>query len=105
MFIYNITTQVTWKIHEGWLEWMKAMHIPDVMASGCFIEYRLLRLVEVDETDGPTYAAQFMAESKVLYNRYISEYAPGLRSKSFDKWGDQFISFRSVMQQVLPDKL
>lgn len=104
MFIYNVTIQLTWGIHEEWFRWMTAEHMPEVVATGCFESSRLLRLVEVDETDGPTYAAQYMSPSKAMYNRYISNYAEALRKKSFDRWGDQFIAFRSVMQQVFPDK-
>lgn len=102
MFIYNVTIQVNWAIHEHWLIWMTSIHMPEVVATGCFNESRLLRLVEVDETEGPTYAAQYSAESKAQYNRYIMNYAEVLRKKSFDQWGDQFIAFRSVMQQVFP---
>jgi hypothetical protein len=75
MFIYNVTIQVTWAIHEQWLEWMTTIHMPEVVATGCFSTSRLLRLVEVDETEGPTFAAQYTAASK---------------------------AFRSVMQQVFP---
>jgi hypothetical protein len=103
MYIYNVTIQVTWGIHEDWLQWMTTEHMPEVVSTGCFESSRLLRLVEVDETDGPTYAAQYMAPSKAMYNRYISNHAEALRKISFDRWGDQFIAFRSVMQQVFPD--
>ena len=56
--------------------------------------------MEVDETDGPTYAIQYHAESKALYNRYIDKFSDDMRKKSIDKWGNQFIAFRSVMQVV-----
>ncbi|HEY8398489.1 MAG TPA: DUF4286 family protein [Flavihumibacter sp.] len=104
MYIYNVTIQVTWDIHERWLNWMTSTHMPEVVATGCFTGSRLLRLVEVDETDGPTYAAQYTAESKAAYNRYIMNFAELLRKKSFDAWGDKFIAFRSVMQQVFPEQ-
>ncbi|MFN4285527.1 MAG: DUF4286 family protein [Lacibacter sp.] len=100
MFIYNVTIKVTWAIHEEWLQWMQQTHMPEVVATGCFTHSQLLRLVEVDETDGPTYAAQYFAESKGLYNTYISRHAEELRTKAYEKWGDQFIAFRSVMQVV-----
>jgi hypothetical protein len=54
----------------------------------------------VDETDGPTFAVQYFAESKALYNQYIEKFAPLMRGKSFEKWGNRFIAFRSVMQVV-----
>ena len=46
------------------------------------------------------YAIQYHAESKAQYNRYIETYAPDMRQKGLDKWGDRFIAFRSVMQIV-----
>jgi hypothetical protein len=100
MFIYNVTIQLSWAIHEGWLQWMQQEHMVEVVGTGCFTESRLLRLIEVDETEGPTYAAQYYAPSKASYNQYIATHAETLRKKSFEKWGNQFIAFRSVMQVV-----
>jgi len=100
MFIYNVTTKVDWTIHEAWLEWMKEEHMQEVVATGCFTHYRLLRLLEVDETEGPTYAVQYFAESKSSYNRYVEKYSAELRKKAVDKWGQRMIAFRSVMQVV-----
>ena len=100
MFIYNITTKVTWEIHDEWIEWMKEIHTLEVVNTGCFTAVTILRLLDIDETEGPTYAVQYMAESKALYNRYIEKYAPTFRQELFDKWGNNFIAFRSLMQVV-----
>lgn len=100
MTIYNVTIKVTHAISDNWLAWMKEEHIPDVIGTGCFTHAVILRLIEVDDSEGPTYAIQYHAESKSLYNRYIEFHAPEMRQRAFDKWGDQFIAFRSVMQVV-----
>ena len=100
MIVYNVTIKIARAIHTDWLEWIKEVHIPEVIQTGCFTHATILRLLEVDETEGPTYAIQYFAESKGLYNNYIENHAPGLRQKSFSKWGDKFIAFRSVMQVV-----
>lgn len=100
MFIYNVTIMVKWSIHEAWVKWMQEQHIPDVMATGCFQQFQFVRLLETDETEGPTYATQYYAESKADYNRYIEHHAQRLRKDGADKWGDQFIGFRSLMQVV-----
>ncbi|HEX2684581.1 MAG TPA: DUF4286 family protein [Ferruginibacter sp.] len=98
--IYNVTIKVSNSISRDWLHWLKEEHIPDVIQTGCFTHAVILRLMEVDETDGPTFAVQYFAESKALYNNYIQHHAAAMRQKGFDKWGDQFIAFRSVMQVV-----
>jgi Domain of unknown function (DUF4286) len=100
MIIYNVTIKIDEAIHEAWLEWLQQVHIPEVIATGCFTKASILRLVEVDDSEGPTYAVQYHAESKALYNKYIENHAPEMRRRSFDKWGNRFVAFRSVMQVV-----
>ena len=100
MIIYNVTTKVQQSIFDAWLLWIKEEHIPDVIQTGCFTHAVILRLLEVDDTEGPTYAVQYFAESEALYNNYIETHAAAMRQKGFDKWGAAFIAFRSVMQVV-----
>lgn len=56
--------------------------------------------MEVDDAEGSTYAVQYHAKSKALYNHYIEQYAGIMRKKTTDKWGNKFIAFRKVMQVV-----
>jgi hypothetical protein len=100
MIIYNVTIKVHESIKEHWLQWLKEEHIPDIINTNCFTHAVILRLIEVDDSEGPTYAVQYYAESKGIYNNYIENHAAQMRQKSFDKWGDKFIAFRSVMEVV-----
>lgn len=100
MIIYNVTTKVASAIAEEWLQWLQAEHIPEIIATGCFTHANILRLLEVDDSEGPTYAIQYVANSKELYEDYLAGFADVLRNKSFSRWGNQFISFRSLMQIV-----
>jgi hypothetical protein len=100
MILYNVTIKLDWSIHDNWLLWMKNEHIPDVINTGCFTHARLVRLLEVDDTDGPTYATQYYAASRELYDNYITNYAHAMREKGFAKWGNQFVAFRSLMEVV-----
>ena len=100
MIIYNVTIKVSADIATNWLQWLKDEHIADVINTGCFTHATVLQLLEVDDSEGPTYAVQYFAESKSLYNNYMEKFATQMRQKGFDKWGDKFIAFRSVMQVV-----
>lgn len=100
MIIYNVTIKVQKSISAAWLQWLQEEHIPDIIQTGCFTHAKILRLLEVDDAEGPTYAVQYFAESKGLYNNYIETHAAAMRQKGFDKWGSTFIAFRSVMQVV-----
>ena len=100
MFIYNVTNKVNHSIATLWLSWLKEEHIPDVLSTACFTNATILRLLETDDSEGPTYAIQYRAESKAFYNLYIEKFAAAMRQKSFDKWGDKFMAFRTLMQVV-----
>ncbi len=100
MIIYNVTIKVAEPINDAWLQWLTQEHIPDVVGTGCFTHAVVTRLLEIDDSEGPTYAVQYHAESKAFYNKYIDQFAGEMRRRAFEKWGDQFIAFRSVMQIV-----
>lgn len=100
MIVYNVTTKVHRRIADSWLRWMQEEHIPEMIQTGCFTEARILQLMEIDDAEGPTFAVQYHAESKALYNLYIERFSEGLRNKAFTKWGNGFIAFRSLMKVV-----
>lgn len=98
--IYNVTVKVDASIANEWLKWLLEEHIPEIMQTGCFTDKRVVRLLEVDDSEGPTYAIQYSADSKADYNHYIAVHSQRLQKGSYDKWGDRFIVFRSVMEVV-----
>jgi hypothetical protein len=100
MIIYNVTIKVSKSIADNWMQWLKEEHIPEVTGTGCFTNANILQLLEIDDDEGPTYAIQYFAESREKYDFYIENFADLMREKSFQKWGDQFIAFRSIMKIV-----
>jgi Domain of unknown function (DUF4286) len=100
MIIYNVTVKVEHTIAGNWLAWLKEEHIPDMISTGCFTHASILRLLEMDDTEGLTYVVQYHTENEILYNLYIEKFADQMRKKGTDKWGNQFIAFRTVMQVV-----
>jgi hypothetical protein len=100
MILYNVTVKVSTAVADLWLRWLQDEHIGEVLATGCFDTADVFRLLDVDDSDGPTYAIQYKTEQLERYETYIQTHAPVMRQKGFDKWGDQFIAFRSVMEAV-----
>ena len=100
MIVYNITNKIQAAIEKEWIEWQKNEHIPEVMSSGQFTGYTFYRLLEQDESDGITYIVQYFAPDIHHYNKYINSFAPSLREKALNKWGNKFMAFRTVMQVV-----
>ena len=38
-------------------------HIKEIMETGCFTRYQMVKLLETDEEEGATYAIQYYAEN------------------------------------------
>lgn len=100
MIVYNITIKINPSIEEAWLQWQHDEHIPDIMSTGLFTEWKVFHLLDQDESEGITYVMQYFADTPRDYELYIEKHAPLLRAKALEKWGDQFIAFRSAMELV-----
>jgi hypothetical protein len=98
MILLNITVIVDWSVHDPWLAWVKEEFITELMATGLFQKYQLVRLLQVDEMQGPTYAIQVYSNNMEDYNRFESLLSETIRRKALKKWGDKALEFRTVMQ-------
>lgn len=98
--IYNVTIKVEIGIADEWLKWLKQEHIPEILKTNCFNDYKIVKLLDIDDSDGPTYAVQYFAESKSDYNRFVEIYAGKMIQRANEKWSGGFVEFRSVMEVV-----
>lgn len=100
MILYNVTIKINHEAEQEWLQWMKSEHMPELMNTGLFADAKLFRLLDIDDSEGVTYAAQYFCSTMEDYNNYISGHAAAMREKGLKRFGDKFIAFRTVMQQV-----
>lgn len=98
--IYNVTAKVEKDIANDWLKWLIEEHGPQIIATNCFTKFTTLKLLEYDDYDSTTYAVQYFADTIERYQTYINQYADFFRKQSFDKWGNKFVAFRTVMEVV-----
>ena len=100
MLIYNVTNKVDPAIAQEWLDWMKTSHVPDVMRTGLFSNYRICRLDQVEEDAEPTFVIQYHCESREKLALYLEQHAPALREEVIAKYGNRFVAFRTIMEVV-----
>ncbi|MFN5325129.1 MAG: DUF4286 family protein [Bacteroidota bacterium] len=100
MIIYNVTVNIDNAVKDEWLQWMQETHIPDVMATGLFIENRILRLIGDEDSGGTTFAIQYTAKNMDDYLRYRDEFAPALQKHAMDQFGEKFTAFRTLLETV-----
>lgn len=99
MILYNVTINIDHDAHDEWVRWMREEHIPEVMATGCFLEHRMSRVLVEDE-GGITYAVQYACADMPTYERYRDELAPALQAKTQGRFGGRFVAFRTLLEVV-----
>lgn len=100
MIIYNLTTLVSWGIHDEWKEWLINEYLPELMATTLFSHHQLVRLMEVDEDEGPTYALQLYLKNCEDFNSYRENHLEHFQKKEKNAWGDYATSFASLMEVI-----
>lgn len=96
MILYNVTVSIDPGVHQEWLEWMRTTHIPDVMATGCFIESRISR-VHGEEEGGMTFAISYVSPSEEKMDEYQREHAPRLQADHSSRFQGRFAAFRTLL--------
>lgn len=99
MILYNVTVSIDESIHEDWLQWMREVHIPDVMKTGFFLESRISR-IHAEEQGGLSFAITYLAKSLDDIERYQSEHAPRLQKDHSERYAGKFAAFRTYLELI-----
>ena len=101
MIVYSVTVNIDESIHDDWFAWMKNKHIPDVMATGYFSEYRMLRVISrQDDEQGISYNIQYTCASMADLHQYQVQKAPALQKEHSDLYDGKFAAFRTLLELV-----
>ena len=99
MIIYHVEIALDPEIEQEWLAWMKQVHVPDVVRTGCFSECRIYRVIEAKEPE-PRYAMQYRASSLEEYHRYRDQFAAALQKEHSDRFTGHFQGARQIFEEV-----
>ncbi len=100
MIVYNVTIKVDLNIHELWVRWMKEEHIPKVLTTGCFKDFKFYRIMEENQSDGMTYAVQYFAPELSNYFDYQEKHAALMQKDMHDTWPDKYAAFRTLLREI-----
>ncbi len=95
--IYNVTVNIDHDVHDEWLEWMKSIHIPEVMKTGMFRHSKISRIL-AEEEGGISYSVMYQCDSMEIFTRYEAEFAPTLRDEHSKKFQGKFVAFRTLLE-------
>ena len=100
MILYNVTVKIAKPLEANWLQWMKAVHIPDVMNTGLFIEYKICKILHDDDDGGVSYAIQYFCKDMATFQTYQSKHAQALQAEHSERYKNQYVAFRTLMEVI-----
>jgi hypothetical protein len=101
MIIYSVTVIIKKDVKSKWLKWMKEVHIPDVMNTGCFFDWQMQKLIlPEDSNDEITYVINYHARSFEYYQQYLEKEAPRLQNDHNEKFGEKIKASRAVYSLI-----
>lgn len=100
MYIYNVTTNVDESIHDHWLNWMKSVHIPAMLATGKFSSAKMSKVLIDEEMGGETYAVQYATDSMETLNDYYENDSTKLQNESIRLFGEKTLDFRTELKVI-----
>lgn len=100
MIIYSVTVSIEHEIESEWKNWMLDTHIPAVMDTGYFSQYRFHKILEpVVDPDRISYNVLYSIASLDKLNQYRQNEAPRLQEAHLERYGEQAIAIRVVLDQ------
>ncbi len=94
MIIYEVTSDVTAAGIAAYETYMRETHIPEVLASGCFVT------ATIDRSMPGRYRVRYVARNMDILDRYLATYAPQLRDDFAAHLGDLVHVSREVWSEL-----
>ncbi len=104
MIVYSVSVMIKNTILDDWLNWMKNEHIPEVMATGYFLNYKILKtLIPSEDADERVFIIQYTLNSIEDYYNYAEKFSPTLQRKFQEKFSGKFTANRTVLELIDSD--
>ncbi len=100
MILYNITFHVELGVFADFKEYLTQEHLPFISEQSTIIEHKLLKLLNVDESEAITMTLQYFLEDMGTYNQHIAVIDYKLKKEIYERYGEKVLNFCSVLEKI-----
>lgn len=101
MVLYNVTIGIDPEAEVEWLQWMKAVHVPRVMATGMFEESRIFKVISQDDEQSVSYSFQYFAKTVDQVVDYLDNHAAPIVGDHNTRYINKHVAFRTLLEEVI----
>ena len=98
--LYLVYITIDGSLATDWVKWMVAVHIPDVIETGCFVSASLVRDAEADAHGRVGYRVLYRSATDADVDVYQREHAKRLQSAHTARYAGSFSARREVLPVV-----
>jgi hypothetical protein len=100
MIIYAVQITILKAESERWLKFMQQKHIKEVMATGCFISFQLLKQTDYTDAHYERFLANYTSASMNDLQQYLDKHADALREDVISRFPNQFKAERKIYAEL-----
>ena len=100
MLLYNVTVGIDKDVEQEWLQWMKAEHIPEVMGTGMFTDFKIYKVLHDQDDGNVSYSVQYFAQTINHVTLYFEKFAPAILQKLRTQFRDKHVAFMTLLEEV-----
>ena len=99
MIIYSIHIKIPKNIVQNWENWMQTTHIPDVMKTSMFLNFKFNKIKNIQK-QGALYIIQYTSSNISKYLNYKTGFATQLQNQHNNKFKNQFSVKRELFIKI-----
>ena len=100
MLLYNITIGIDKEVESEWLQWMKTVHIPEVMRTNLFSDFKIYKVLHDEDEGNTSYSIQYLAQTLDEVTVYFEKFAPAILEKLRLRFKDKHVAFMTLLEEV-----
>ncbi len=101
MIIYSVKIILEKSLSAEWLEWMKKVHIPNVLNTGYFFQADIYETIEPNcGNEKESFVVEYKCRCLQNYFDYVEKHSEKMRSEHNEKYQGKFSAERIVKKFV-----
>ena len=100
MLIYSVYLTLQQEIESEWLEFMQNKHIKDVMTTGCFTDYELIRELNSSEPGKVSFRVDYHVLDIEKMDEYLNDFSAELRNDVVSRFEGKFSAERKIYEVI-----
>ena len=100
MLLLNETIGIDKDVETEWIQWIKENHVPAVLRTGMFVDFRMYRVLHDQDDGSVSYSLQYFSNNLDNVQQYLEVFAPRIVEEHRRKFHNKHVAFRTLLEEI-----